>query len=77
MAGNSRRVLKSLTEQINKSPLLFNASTAIGNATERAQQKISNLQSIASEKYDNIVKVCFFQHFHKYDILIYFFRFSM
>ncbi|XP_008213871.1 uncharacterized protein LOC100678603 [Nasonia vitripennis] len=56
MAGNSRRVLKSLTEQINKSPLLFNASTAIGNATERAQQKISNLQNAASEKYVNIVK---------------------
>lgn len=60
MAGNSKRVLKSLTEQINKSPLLFNASTAIGNATERAQQKISDLQNIANEKYVNIVKVFLF-----------------
>ncbi|XP_058792858.1 uncharacterized protein LOC131665172 [Phymastichus coffea] len=56
MAGNSRRVLKSLTDQINKSPLLYNASTAIGNATERAQEKISNLQNVASEKYTSIVK---------------------
>ncbi|KAJ8666864.1 hypothetical protein QAD02_008526 [Eretmocerus hayati] len=56
MAGNSKKVLKALTEQIQKSPLLFNASTAIGNATERAQEKIHILHNKASEKYVNIVK---------------------
>lgn len=57
MTGNSRRVLKSLTDQINKSSLLYNASTAIGNATERAQEKFSNIQNVASEKYTSIIKV--------------------
>lgn len=56
MAGNSKRVLKSLTEQIHKSLSLHNASSAIGNATERAQEKISNLQNLTVNKYVSIIK---------------------
>lgn len=57
MAYNVRKVLKSLTEQINKSPMLSNTSSAIGSTFDLAQEKISHLQNITSDKYVNITKV--------------------
>ncbi|XP_015515298.2 uncharacterized protein LOC107220986 [Neodiprion lecontei] len=54
--GNSRRFLDAIVKKINKLPILNNASSAIGNATERAQVKLSSVQSIATEKYNTIVK---------------------
>lgn len=57
MAGNVRKVLKSITDQINKSPVLCNTSSVINNTFDLAQEKISHLQTITSDKYVNITKV--------------------
>ena len=59
MANNSRRFLKIITEHFHKSPFLNNASTALGNASEKAHEKIANMQNVATEKYGDIVKVLF------------------
>ncbi|XP_051163090.1 uncharacterized protein LOC127282703 [Leptopilina boulardi] len=56
MAKNSRQLLKVITEQLNKSALLNNASTVLGKTSEKAQEKLTNIQNVASEKYGNIVK---------------------
>ncbi|XP_012286769.1 uncharacterized protein LOC105703175 [Orussus abietinus] len=56
MAAQSRKILNAITKRINKSPLFNNATSAIGNATERAQEKLTTMQSIACKKYDTIVK---------------------
>lgn len=57
MARNSRQLLRVITEQLNKSALLNNASSVLGSATEKAQEKLTNMQNVATEKYGNIVKV--------------------
>ncbi|XP_014212131.1 uncharacterized protein LOC106642016 [Copidosoma floridanum] len=53
MAGNSRRVFKSLKDQMHKSSLLHDATTAIGNATERAQERMTHLQNVVANMYEN------------------------
>lgn len=55
--SNSKKLIDAIVKQINKSPILNNASSAIGNATERAQTKFSSVQNIATEKYNSIVQV--------------------
>lgn len=57
MSGKAPNILRLIAHQIHKSPLLNNASTAIGNATERAHERISILQNVASQKCGSIVKV--------------------
>lgn len=57
MAKNSRQLLKVITEQLNKSALLNSASTVLEKTSEKAQEKLTNIQNVASEKYGNIVKV--------------------
>ncbi|XP_015601423.1 uncharacterized protein LOC107270697 [Cephus cinctus] len=50
MAGNSRKVLEVITRAVNKSPMIYNA------AIENAQSKLITMRSLASTKYDNVVK---------------------
>lgn len=54
MSSKSWKILESLTSRINKSPML---SSAIESAAGHAQVQITNIQNIATKKYDTIVKV--------------------
>ncbi|XP_012255917.2 uncharacterized protein LOC105685979 [Athalia rosae] len=54
--SNSRKFFDAIAKQINKSPVMNNANSAIGNVAERAQLKLSSVQNIAVEKYNTIVK---------------------
>ncbi|KAK0167614.1 hypothetical protein PV327_004988 [Microctonus hyperodae] len=53
MSSKSWKILESLTSRINKSPIL---SGAIESAAGHAQVHITNIQNIATKKYDTIVK---------------------
>ena len=72
MANNSRRFLRLITERFNNSPFLNNASTAIGSASEKAHEKLTNIQNVASEKYENIVKVFCILYVDVFSIFNYF-----
>lgn len=57
MANNLKKVFKSLTDQINKSPVLSNSSAVIGSTIDVAQEKVSHLRNLTSDKFENITKV--------------------
>ncbi|XP_043286291.1 uncharacterized protein [Venturia canescens] len=56
MSGQSRKFLQGIAARISKSPMVYSASTAIENASTKAQGQLTNLQNIATKKYDTIVK---------------------
>ncbi|XP_076278386.1 uncharacterized protein LOC143208137 isoform X2 [Lasioglossum baleicum] len=56
MADKVQLLLKTLSGKINKHHLFNNARTTVNNATEKAQEKLNNIQNTVITKYDIIAK---------------------
>ncbi|XP_076643301.1 mitochondrial potassium channel [Halictus rubicundus] len=56
MAEKVRLLLKTLSSEINKHNLFNNARTTVNNATEKAQEKLNNIQNTVTAKYDVVAK---------------------
>ncbi|CAL7952027.1 unnamed protein product [Xylocopa violacea] len=56
MAEKLRSLMKTLSSKINKHQAFNSASIKISNATDKAQEKLNNIQSAVAAKYDVLAK---------------------
>ncbi|XP_043249387.1 uncharacterized protein LOC122395670 [Colletes gigas] len=56
MAEKFRSLIRVIANEINKYRLFNNATLTINNVTERAQEKLSNIQNVVASKYDVVAK---------------------
>lgn len=57
MAEKFRSLIKVLRNEINKHQLFNNATARVSSITEKAQEKLNNMQSAVASKYDVLAKV--------------------
>ncbi|XP_043789032.1 uncharacterized protein LOC122712971 [Apis laboriosa] len=56
MVEKFRSLIKIISNEINKHQVFNNATMRINNASEKAQKKLNNIQSIVTTKYDILAK---------------------
>lgn len=57
MIERYRQLINLINKQMKKYVVFHHAKEIAGNATEKAQNKFSNVQNIAAKKYNIIAKV--------------------
>lgn len=59
MAEKFRSLIRVIVSNVNKHWLLNNATIKISNTTEKAQEKLSNMQNVVASKYYAVAKVLY------------------